>query len=242
MDADSECTQKYPTNGNEPIQVWILCRLCRCRIQVRTVPRPNLPFRCFCGYAGTLSAFDVLVDEDETRRLAQTFEEIYQTTKRFLREADMPAPPKTAMYGANEVARILEESNEQDPAAFRAKLGELAAGIGRARDIIERHEALVALAEYADEQMGTFPEARAHLVQACRMDVEQASAVAREAVARHKRGQPVKLKFPTFRLLGDLMEEDGNLAGALEVASRAKALGLPGHEERISRLRAQIGR
>jgi hypothetical protein len=51
----------------------------------------------------------------------------------------------------------------------------------------------------------------------------------------------VKLKFPTFRILADLFEEEGNLAGALEVASRAKALGLPGHEERISRLRMQVG-
>jgi len=241
VDVESEYTQKYPATGNEPLQVWIYCRLCRCRIQVRTVPRQNLPFRCFCGHAGTFAEFDVFQDENEVRRFAQTFEEIYQTTKRFLREADMPAPPKTAMYGANEAARILAESNETDPDAFRARLGELAQAIGRAHDVIERHEAFVALAEYADEMIGNFPEARAHLVQACRMDVEQASAVAREAVARHKQGKPVKLKFPTFRILADLFEEEGNLAGALEVASRAKAIGLPGHEERISRLRTQVG-
>src|SRR4051794_24803236 len=105
--------QRYDANATEPLQVWIFCRLCRCRVQVRTVPRPNMPFRCFCGNAGAFTSFDVFRLEEDVVRFAKTFEELYQETKTLLREAEMPMP-RTQVYKPGQLKKILA-GEEEDP-------------------------------------------------------------------------------------------------------------------------------
>ena len=100
-----EYEQRYAPNPPAAVQVWVYCRLCRCRMQVRTLPAPELPFFCFCGNEGTLARFDVFTDEAEVARFAQTFEQLYQETKALMREAAMPMP-KTRMYTAEEMKRL----------------------------------------------------------------------------------------------------------------------------------------
>lgn len=250
-----EFAQNYPPQGDEPAQVWLFCRLCRCRIQVRTLPRPELPFRCFCGYGATFAKFDVYTDEDECRRFAGTFEEIYQTTKKLLAEAEMPMPT-TRMYRADEIRRIkagghddsTEEESEasqpdkEDEKSFRAATRVYTDAVVKAKDVLERHEALAKLATYAYTRRTQFQDAKRVCHQACETDVQMAHEVVKEATRRWKRGEPVKLKFPTFKRLILLYVEERQLERALEVAVKGAQLGLPSYDDRVQMLRSQIAK
>ncbi len=250
-----EFEQRYPPPSHEPVQVWIFCRLCRCRMQVRTIPEPRLPFRCYCGYGANLAKFDVFADEDEARRFVGTFEEIYQTTKKLLQEAEMPMPT-TRMYKADEVRRIkagqsgTDDSTEEEPEqekgeddkAFRAATRQFTDAVVKAKDVLERHEALAKLGSYAFARRAHFPDAKRVCHQACETDVQMAHEVVKEATRRWKRGEAVKLKFPTFKRLILLYVEERQLDRALEVAVKGAQLGLPGYDERVQMLRNQIAK
>ncbi len=251
-----EFEQHYPAPSEQPVQVWVFCRLCRCRIQVRTVPTPALPFRCFCGYAGTLAKFDVFAAEEAARRFAGTFEQIYQATKELMQEAEMPLT-RTARYSPEEVARFrahvasVTDSVEEevplrlpgeDAASFGQAVRRFGDLINRARDVLARHEALSSLGVFAFARRAAVPEARRVCYQACEADLQIAGAVLAEATRRHRAGEPVALKFALIKRLVMLLTEDKQLPRALDVAVRGAQLGLPGYEERIQMLRAEIAK
>ncbi len=252
-----EFEQRYERNAKSPLQVWLFCRLCRCRVQVRTIPRPELPFRCFCGNAATLGKFDVFQDEEEARRFAKTFEDVYQTTKELMRGADMPMP-QTQFYSAEDIKKIkagidpqaapdeVSDSSEEEPrftpedgAGFKRASKELTDAVVKARDLIERHEALGNVARWAFARR-SLPEARRLAYQACESDLQIAASVVQEATRRYRSGEKLRLKFPTFKRLVQLLVEDKQLEKALGIATRAAQLGLPGYEEKIEALRAKL--
>jgi hypothetical protein len=254
-----EYEQRYDASRKEPLAIWLFCRLCRTRIQLRTVPRKELPFRCFCGYAGTLSAFDVFEDEDEVRKFAKTFEDLYQTTKALMKEAEMPLPA-TRFYSTEDAKRIvsgeraaaaepsLSDSSErpaaptEDEASYRRTSRTLADAVVDAPDLLARHDALTKLSGFLFARRARYPDAKRLCHQACTADVQSARDVVAEAGVRHRRGERVKLTFPSFRQLVTLYEEENLFDRALEVASRAAALGLPKFDESIARLRAKLAR
>ena len=265
MPVEEEFEQRYAPHPPGPLQVWVYCRHCRCRIQVRTIPAPEVPFRCFCGSGGTLARFDVFTDEEEIRRFAATFETLYQETKALMRQADLPMPA-TAMYSAEEMRRLragediqaerrakAEEEAESaelgrpgpgrdDLEAFRARSRELTEKVQRASDPLQRHDLLGVVGRYAFEHRALHPEARRLCYQACQRDVAGARDTLREATARHRRGERVTLTFPLFKRYLGLLVEDGQTEQALEVAKHFVALGLPGYEERVRKLEAQLAR
>jgi hypothetical protein len=249
--------QKYDAALSAPVQVWLYCRLCRCRIQVRTVPRPTLPFRCFCGNSATFSKFDVFAKEEEVVRFAKTFEELYQTTKSFMQEAEMPMP-KTRMYQTGELEKYITEARNErvdqsmdeseseaeapeTPAHYKEQVRELTGKVQKAQDVLERHEALSALGRFLFPRRDRFQDARRFCYQACDADVALARDVLREAAARRQRGEPIQLRFSLFKRLIALNTEDKNLERALEVAQRAVALGIPGYDDKVAKLKAQLG-
>lgn len=257
-----EYEQRYDKTVRDPMQVWLYCRLCRCRIQVRTIPRPDLPFRCFCGTQGTFAKFDVFADEEEVRRFAQTFEQLYQETKALLLEAEMPMPA-TRIYKADEIRRLkaglaadegsegaranIESSDEPplpiiDANQFRQRSREMTDAVQRAPDVLARHEALTELGRYCYQLRSINPEARKLCFQACEHDVQLARETLKEATARWKRGERIVLKFSLFKRLITLLCEDKDYERALEVGMRAVSLGLPGYEERVEKLRSQVAR
>jgi hypothetical protein len=255
---NDEFEQRYDPVVREARAVWVYCRLCRCRMQVRTVARPELPFRCFCGNAGTLAKFDVFQDEEETRRFAGTFEDVYQTTKKLLKEAEMPLP-ETRMYRAEDIKRMkagldkerprhVDSSDEEavpavlDAASYKKAAKALTDALARATGPLARHEALSALGTYAYACREQFPDARRLCYQACETDVGMAREVLADATARFKGGETLRLKFPLFKRLVLLLVEDKRLGEALEVAGKAVALGLPGYEEKVEKIRAQLAR
>jgi hypothetical protein len=166
MQIEEEFEQRYAPDPLAPVQVWVYCRLCRCRIQVRTVPRPALPFRCFCGTSGTFAKFDVFASEPDAVRFATTFEELYQETKALLREAEIPVP-QTRMYTPDEMRRLKAgedveaeaEADEEelprpkgatdDLPTFQRRARELTEAVQRATDPLARHDALGAIGRYA---------------------------------------------------------------------------------------------
>lgn len=254
MQPEREFEQRYTAGPSAPVQVWIYCRQCRCRIQVRTIPLPTLPFRCFCGAAGTFAEFDVFSDEEEIRHYAATFETLYQETKALMRQADMRMP-RTAMYSAEEMRRLLasEESgggeitraplsDQEDLETFRARSRALAEQVQRATDPIQRHELLGELGRHAYAHRMHHDEARRLCHQTCQSDLALAQEVLRAAAERHRRGEQVRLSFPMFKRYLQLLAEDGQLARALEVARHIVALGLPGYEEQVRRLEAALAR
>jgi hypothetical protein len=251
---EEEFEQRYDATGVEPVRIWIFCRLCRCRMQVRCVPRPALPFRCFCGHAGAFASFDVFTDEDEVRRFTSTYEQIYQTTKDLLRDAEMPMP-QTRIYRADEIRRLKRgepsevfDSSEEAPGiadderAFETEAARIWEKAQRAGTAMEKHDALSELARVAYARRDRSPRARSLAYQACEADVKIGRDLLREAMARHKNGERVALKFPTWKRLVALLVEDKQHERALEVASRAVQLGLPGYEEKVDKLRAHLGK
>jgi hypothetical protein len=258
-----EYEQRYVPNPPAAVQVWVYCRLCRCRIQVRTIPRPDLPFCCFCGNDATLGRFDVFTDEGEIARFAQTFEQLYQETKALMREAAMPMP-KTRMYTADEMRRLkageeVEPPEQPEPAreaesgeharpalstddapTFLRRSRELTEAVQRARDVVQRHEALTQVGRYTYAHRAVHAEARRLCYQACYSDVSLARETLREATARYRKGERVLLKFSLFKRLVSLLLEDDQPERALEVALHAQSLGIPGLDDHVPRLRAQV--
>ena len=258
MNLEEEYEQKYEAGDSEPVQVWVFCRLCRCRVQIRTNPRPELPFRCYCGQQGTLERFDVFSEEDEARRFASTFEEIYQATKELLQGANMPIAT-TAHYSPEQMRAlkdgtgdaVIDSAEEEAPPQMRTEDAEagfkkttrvLTDAVVRARDILEKHEALTQLGVYVFARRTHFADARRLCYQACESDVRMATDVVREAARRHRLGEQVRLRFSLFKRLIMLYVEDRQLERALQVAIRGTQLGLPGYEERIQLLRAQLAK
>jgi hypothetical protein len=257
---NDEFEQKYDAKLDDPVQVWLFCRLCRCRVQVRTVPRPQLPFRCFCGNEGTFLQFDVFAKEEDVVRFAKTFEDLYQETKNLLREAEMPMPG-TQVYKPGEIKRLLAAEDARASARADATsdeasdVGDEAEGDGRkdavrelmaavqdAPDLLTRHEAMNALGKYLFPRRKRNAELKRLCYQTCEAQVGSARDVIREASARYRQGKPVQLSFPLVKRLVALLTEDGKLEKALEVAQRAAALGIPGYDERVKKLRAKLDR
>jgi len=258
---EEEYEQRYTPSPIGPVQVWVYCRHCRCRIQVRTVPAPDLPFRCFCGTWGTFAKFDVFSDEEEVRRFAATFETLYQETKALMREADMPMPA-TRMYSADEMRRLragedVDASRDEDgpPSGeyskqgktddlekFRQRARELTDMVQRATDALQRHDLLGVVGRYAYAHRAVHAEARRLAYQACQSDVAAARAVLQEATSRHRRGEPVKLTFPLLKRYLTLLLEDKQPEQALEVARHVVSLGLPGYDDHVRKLEAQLGK
>ena len=260
-----EYEQRYTPHPPAAVQVWVYCRLCRCRIQVRTIPRPDLPFRCFCGNDASLGRFDVFADEAEAARFAQTFEQLYQETKALMREAAMPMP-KTRMYTAEEMKRLKagEEVEPADEAAepeeaesgelarpalavddaptFLRRSRELTEAVQRARDVVQRHEALSQVGRYTFSHREKHAEARRLCYQACYSDVSLARETLREATARYRKGERVVLRFPLFKRLVAMLVEDDQPERALEVALHAQSLGIPGYDDHVQRLRAEVAK
>lgn len=261
MHVEEEYEQRYAPSPPGPVQVWVYCRHCRCRIQVRTVPAPDLPFRCFCGTWGTFGKFDVFSDEEEVRRFAATFETLYQETKALMREADLPMPA-TRMYSADEMRRLragedVNVSRDEDGAPsgehpkqggtddlekFRQRCRDLTEMVQRATDPLQRHDMLGVVGRYAYAHRAVHAEARRLAYQACQSDVAAARAVLQEATARHRRGERVKLTFPLLKRYLNLLLEDKQPEQALEVARHVVSLGLPGYDEHVRKLEAQLGR
>jgi hypothetical protein len=254
--------QKYDATLEDPVQVWLFCRLCRCRVQVRTVPRPQLPFRCFCGNAGTFLQFDVFAQEDEVVRFAKTFEDLYQETKNLLREAEMPMPG-TQVYKPGELKRLLaaedarasalpdattDEASDvgdgeaEGEARSKDAVRDLMAAVQDAPDILARHEAMNALGKYLFPRRKRSAELKRLCYQTCEAQAGSAREVIREASARFRQGKAQKLSFPLVKRLVALLTEDGKLEKALEAAQRAAALGIPGYDERVKKLRAKLER
>lgn len=258
-----EYEQRYAPDPPAAVQVWVYCRLCRCRIQVRTIPRPDLPFRCFCGNEATFARFDVFADEAEVTRFAQMFEQLYQETKALMREAAMPMP-KTRMYTADEMRRLKageqvepEEGGEREPESgefprpqlatddaptFLRRSRELTEAVQRARDVVQRHEALSQVGRYTFAHRERHAEARRLCYQACYSDVSLARETLREATARYRKGERVSLKFPLFKRLITMLCEDQQPERALEVAQHAQSLGVPGYDEHVARLKAEVAK
>jgi hypothetical protein len=268
-----EYEQRYAANPPAAVQVWVYCRLCRCRIQVRTIPTPDLPFRCFCGNEATFARFDVFTDEGEVARFAQMFETLYQETKALMREAAMPMP-KTRMYTADEMRKLKSgelvepadetsassdegsgereapESGEfprpvlatDDAPTFLRRSRELTEAVQKARDVFVRHEALNAVGKYTFTHRERHIESRRLCYQACYSDVSLARELLREATARFRRGERVVLKFSLFKRLITLHCEDDQPERALEVALHAQSLGIPGYDDHVLRLKAQVAK
>lgn len=264
-----EFEQRYTEGGEQPIQVWLFCRLCRCRIQVRTKPSRKLPFRCFCGNQGTFAQFDVFAREEDVVRFVKTFEELYQETKQLMAEAEMPMP-RTQTFKPGELQRLMASGSTEDAEPGRptssleqtmdevtsdvggaaddvaerydAQVKTLTAAVKEARGVIERNEALTALGKFLYPRRKQVGDAKRLCYQACEAQVSSARDVLAEASRRWKQGERVSLSFPLFKRLIALLQEDGKVEKALEVAQRAAAIGIPGYDERVAKLRGKLGR
>lgn len=266
--------QRYSADLEEPVQVWIFCRLCRCRVQVRTIPSPTLPFRCFCGNTGTFAQFDVFAREDDVVRFVKTFEELYQETKLLMQEAEMPMP-RTQTFKPGELMRLMSQGTPeqaQEPShsgerrlsssleqtmdevssevggpeevaeRYESQVRALTNAVQKAADVLARHDALTALGKFLYPRRKQVADAKRLCYQACEAQVASARDVLQEASARWKQGEKVQLSFPLFKRLVALLSEDGKHEKALEIAQRAAALGIPGYDERVAKLRQKLGR
>ncbi len=125
---------------------------------------------------------------------------------------------------------------------YEVQVKHLTAAVQKATGILERHEALTVLGKYLYPRRKQLAEAKRLCYQACEAQVSSARDVLREASLRWKQGEKVQLSFPLFKRLVALLQEDGKLEKALEVAQRAAAIGIPGYDERVAKLRAKLGR
>lgn len=252
MDEARDSHQEYDPTVSEPVRVWVFCRDCRCRLQVRMVPRPTLPFSCLCGNRGALGDFDVLDREERAREVAETFEVAYQATKEVL--SPIMTMKKTRMYhSSGDFRALLEQKSEATPAAderhapaafeseaeYKTTLGRLMGALDAAgNDLVRRHEALTEVAEFAFPRRHLRSASRAFCVRACEADLQQIEALIR--VVRQT-APKTRLRFPSFRFLIKIHQEAGDLNEALRVAIRAKTTGMPGFEETIAELKAARG-
>jgi hypothetical protein len=250
MDGAQENLQEYDPTVSDPVRVWVFCRDCRCRLQVRMVPRPALPFACLCGKRGALADFDVLDQEARAKEVAETFEVAYAATKEAL--SPFMDLQKTRMYNSGEFAALLEseeaapleaKKEERFPpqpfeseADFQGQLDTLMKALdGAGGDLLARHEALTDVAEFTFARRQLRSAARAFCVRACKGDIDQIRALI-AAVSQSNPG--ARLRFPSFRMLITIYEEAGDLKTALRVAKRAQRVGMPGFDAVIDRLKA----
>lgn len=246
--SDQENVQEYDATVSEPVRVWVFCRECRCRLQVRCVPRPELPFACLCGQQGTLAEFSVFDREERAKEVSGAFEVGYQAAKEAL--SSMMTFKKTRMYSVPaEVGSLLDESSDgsdryapkpfETEAEYQEQIDGLLARLeGSQKDVLARHEALTEIVRFTFPRRQLRSAAKAYCVRACQADLQQLDALVRQVQQARKVGATVRLTIPAFRKLIQIHQEDGNIPAALAVAVRARASGMPGFEETIAELKA----
>lgn len=244
MEANERGLQEYDFTVEAPVQVWVFCRKCRCRLQVRMVPRPSLDFACLCGAHAPLAGFDVFDDEDRAREVAEQFELAYQATKEALSpiipmhqtsmlSAELVASLKAGMEasGSGEISAMGEHEpppNETED-AYQARLAELMADVQAAgTDLLARHDALNAVARFGFERRHLRHAARTVCIRACEADLSKIHELIQ--AVRATRSTNRRLKLPAFRQLVDIFKETGDVRRAREVAMMAKSVGMPGFD------------
>lgn len=243
--------------------LFIYCRLCRSTFPVSFKPRPQVRLRCLCGHEAALAGLDVFRSEAAAREHAALYERLVRAAKDALREAGVPIPPsgkfralgdpadpttvvstdlpsEDASDIANSYQEPKDESDETAPPSVARRLAEFDAQVAAADAPLERHDALTDLIEWTWCRRHLTPELRARLRAACRADIDLAEDAIADAKRRMREGAKVRLSFLSFKHLALDLEEEDDLAGALEVVERARALGLKGYDERAAELRAQL--
>jgi hypothetical protein len=243
-------------------QLFIYCRMCRSTFPVAFKPRTKkVKLRCLCGHEAPLGELDVFRSKADVDEHAAFYERVYRAAKDALRDAGIPMPPSGKYKRVEEVAEDSgftsfqseedesdirwayqpEDESEHDAAALRGRLSELEEEIRGAGDLMQRHEALSRLVEWAYCRRHFDEAVYTRFRHACIEDIKIAREVTQEARRRKKRGEQVRLKFTSFKHLVIDLRENQDYEAALRVMERAAALGLKGYAEKAQRLRARIG-
>ncbi len=228
--------QDYDPDAPTKQEIYIFCRDCRKAFRVHVKARPRVKVRCTCGRGGRLCELDVFSDKEEAREFAVFYTRLVRDVKDVLRANDVPVPDSRRMEGGQALVAgaASEHPHALEIAAIQQKL---ASDV----ELVERHELLSELITLTFSCRRLVVGAREQCVEACRADLAISRELVRESKRRRKAGSAIRLSFSCFKHLSILLEEDGQLQGALEVAQQGKKLGLKGYDERIAALQAQLG-
>lgn len=228
--------QDYDSESPVKQEIYIFCRDCRKAFRVKVKARPRVKVRCTCGRGGRLAELDVFSDKEEAREFAVFYTRLVRDVKDVLRANDVPVPDSRRMEGGQ---GLVADAAEEHPHAL--EIAGIQQRLQTCDDLTERHELLSELITLTFSCRRLVLGAREQCVEACRADIAISRDLVRESKRRRKAGNAVRLSFSCFKHLSILLEEDGQLQGALEVARQGKGLGLKGYDERIADLQAQLG-
>ncbi len=230
--------QDYDPTAATKQEIYIFCRDCRKAFRVKVKARPRVKVRCTCGHAGRLEELDVFSDKEAAREFAVFYTSIVRDVKNVLRANDLPVPDSGRFTG-NGPQVAVQQADEHPRSAEITALRQKALA---AEDVVERHELLSELITLTFSCRKLVTGALEQCLDACRVDLSLVPMLVQEGKRRRKAGNPIRLTFTCFKHLSILLEEAGELDQALDVAEQGKSLGLKGYDERIERLRAELGR
>ncbi|MBI3726174.1 hypothetical protein HY251_19770, partial [bacterium] len=253
---EASFAQEYDPAAGAVVELHIYCRMCRRMFSVSFAPKPSARLRCPCGYEASLAELDVFKSEARAKDFSTLYEKLYNAAKEALRAANIKLPPSQKLPAIRDGAVVEsdiaspQEGNLEDlsdiasayvggakdvrGAGAAAREKKLRDAIGRASGILERHEAFSQLIEHLYCIRHREPGALERFQQACRQDIVIANDVIAEAKRRRAAGRPARVAFTSFKHLAIALEEQGDVAGALEVVLGAIGIGLPGYDERAA--------
>jgi len=230
----------------------------------------DVMIRCLCGHEAPLREQDVFRTEADARGHAEMYERVYRAAKDALRDAGLPVPPsqrfrledmldssdlvatsgRQARAQAEDQSDIVSSYREDDGSSLDAALtreaidddlAELEGRLAEAEgDALATHDVLSEIVEWAYCRRYVDELAMERFLAACKRDIELAPDVIRAAKQRKRRGQPVRLRFTSFKHMAVHLESEGALKKALWIADKAAQLGLKGYAERARALRARL--
>jgi hypothetical protein len=262
LESSGSFAQQYDPNAKEPTRLFLYCRLCRRTFPVTFRPRPTKKLKCLCGQEAAVAEFDVFSDEKAAKEFAGLYERIYSAAKQALRDAQIAVPPSGKLPqirdGMDPPSGIeVSDSNVEDQSDIASSYVDLddsdAAGAGALRrerelrdaamaaeDVLERHQLLSDLIEFLYVRRHKVEGAGGRMVEAAREDIELAPKVVRAAREGKKTGRDVRIAFTSFKHLAIVLEENGDIEGAIEVVEAARHMGLKGYDDRAQRLKRTL--
>jgi hypothetical protein len=262
LESSGSFAQQYDPNAKEATRLFLYCRLCRRTFPVTFRPRPTKRLKCLCGHETAVSEFDVFSDEKSAKDFAALYERIYSAAKQALVDARIAIPPSGKLPqirdGMDPPSGIeVHDSSVEDQSDIASSYVDLddsdAIGAGALRrerelrdaalaagDVLERHQLLSDLIEFLYVRRHKVDGAGARMVEAAREDIELAPKVVRAAREGKKAGRDVRIAFTSFKHLAIVLEEKGDIEGAIEVVEAARDMGLKGYDERAQRLKRSL--
>jgi hypothetical protein len=259
--SDDGYVQDYDLGRQQ--ELFIYCRLCRSTFAVTFKPKTaRVKLRCLCGHQAPLFELDVFRTEKEAKHHAALYEKVYQAAKTALRDAGLELPPSGKYRKIEDVERDSQFMSiyrkEEDASAIRdayvsesgsdegltqegleEELMDFEERVDEAADVIERHELLSELLEWAYCRRHFHPDVHAAFRRACQEDMRIAKELIQEVKRMKKLGQKVRLSFTSFKHLCMDLEEQDAFEEAAAVAEAAAKLGLKGYAERAEDYRSR---